>query len=178
MEINMVTEHHTVNMNQLPSTFDQIGDALFKALEGVGISRLGLSAAVLASAAMMSGCSPQNKSYWSSTYTNLPAPPAEARMQLGVSTEDDGTVFINYVVWDADRGEFARKDIHYTTTVMNPGSFQEAGGYKQKVYDGEVIYGDAIVDQKAGKIILSNGNVIDGKTGNIVSPEGEIIKQR
>jgi hypothetical protein len=172
----METEQDRGIKKQDSSSFEQMSDSLVKALESIGISRLGLSAALLATAAAVSGCSPQDKSYWSSTYTDLPPPPAEARMQLGVSTEDDGTVFINYVIWDAGKGEFARKDIHYTTTVMHPGSFQEAGGYKQKIHDGEVIYGDAIVDQKVGRIILSNGNTIDGKTGNILSADGEIIK--
>lgn len=174
----MAAEMRGIEKGSETSSFEQIGSSLVKALESVGITRLGLGAAVLATAAAMSGCSPQEKSYWTSSYTELPPPPAEARMQLGVSTEDDGTVFINYVIWDAEKGEFARKDIHYTTTVMHPGSFQEAGGYKQKVHDGEVIYGDAIVDQKAGKILLSNGNSIDGKTGNILNAEGEVIKPR
>lgn len=161
-----------------PSTWDSLGASLGGMLEKIGITRIGLGAVAIASAALISGCSPQDKSYWSNQYTDLPPPPPEARMQLGVSTEKDGTVFINYVVWDGENSQFARKDIHYTTTLAHPGQFQAAGGYKQKIHHGEVLYGDAIVDQKEKQIVLSNGNLIDGKSGNIIDREGTVIFER
>lgn len=109
--------------------------------------------------------------------TKLPPPPPEARMQLGVSTEDDGKVFINYVMWNADRGKFERKDIHYTTTFLEPGTFGQAGGYQQEIADGEVLYGGATVLQAEGRIVLPNGNYIEGKTGHIYSPSGTLVKK-
>lgn len=160
---------------QQPTAWEALGQSLGHALESIGITRTGVGVLLMGGAALLSGCSPQNKSYWNNTFTALPNPPAEARMQLGVSTEEDGTVFINYVTWNAESKQFERKDVHYTTTVTHPGSFSAAGGYSQKIHHGEVLYGDAIVDQHAGKILLGNGNSIDGETGNIFDKSGELV---
>ena len=152
-----------------------LGASLRRCLHKTGV---GLSA--LALAASLAGCSPQFKSYWSGTYTDLPPPPPNARLQLGVSTEQDGTLFINYVVWDAKAAKFVRQDIHYTTEkvggLANYGDFREMGGYRQPILDGEVLYGGAIVDQKSGNIILANGNKLDGASGNIFNPHGQLVK--
>ena len=176
--MDQVTESRGPESVPGKTTWESIGESLSNAFESAGLSRLGLGAVVLASAVMLGGCSPQEKSYLYSSYTDLPPPPAEARMQLGASTEEDGTVFINYVIWDGAAKEFVRKDIHYTTTITHPGTFSSAGGYQQNIHHGAVLYGDAIVNQKEGKIHLSNGNVIDGKTGNIQDASGRVLFER
>ncbi len=159
------------------ASWGSLGDSLGSALESCGVSRATLGTAVILGAALLTGCSPQQSSYWTGNYTKLPPPPATARMQLGVSTEDDGTVFINYVTWNKDSARFERKDIHYTTTSLAPGTFSQAGGYEQEIHDGEVLYGGAIVDQAAGKILFADGKYIEGKTGNIYAESGKLIKE-
>lgn len=154
---------------QHTSDFSSLGRSLRRAARAAGVSALGVAMGIAA------GCSPQEKSYWAGSFTKLPDPPANARMQLSTSTEQDGTVFINYIVWDASTNQFARKDIHYSTTFSGPGTFSECGGYSQKIRDGEVLYGGAIVDQANGKIILPDGKVIEGATGN-VKQGAEVVK--
>jgi hypothetical protein len=130
----------------------------------------------------MPGCSPQTKSYWTGAYTDLPEPPENFRLQTGSSTEDDGTVFINYVLWDQKHQKFYRADIHYTTeNRLLPGhssSFREMGGYKQRIVDGEVLTGGVIVDQASKTLILPDGNRVDGPTGNIFDKSGNLVKKR
>jgi hypothetical protein len=125
---------------------------------------------------------PQTRSYYGNVYTRIPDPPAEARMQLGVSTEADGSLFINYVVWDKESQRFMRKDIHYTSLkgvllTVNVGDFQAKGGYIQKIKDGEVLYGGAIVDQQQKVIHLPNGQKIYGPTGDIYDAQGNLSKR-
>ncbi len=141
------------------------------------IRKATLGATLAAGILGVSGCSPQVKSYWSGTYTNLPKPPASARAQLSISTEEDGTVFITYITWNGDKNRFERKDTHYTTTTLSPGTFSEAGGYVQEVRSGEVLAGGIIVDQKAKKLILPNGNFVDGPSGNILDKNNKIIQK-
>lgn len=151
--------------------FDEIGASLRNALKYVAV---GASAVALSTG--LPGCSPQQNSYWTGTYTTLPAPPDNARTQVGVSTEDDGTVFINYIIWDSATNDFKRQDVHYTTTFWGPGTFSEAGGYVQEIKDGEVLSGGIIVDQKAGVLLLPNGYRVDGKTGDVRDASGYVVK--
>jgi hypothetical protein len=145
-----------------------------------GMANLGTEVTLVALGLTLAGCSPQTKSYYSGSFTDLPPPPPDARLQLSVSTEQDGTVFINYVTWDQKSTSFVRKDIHYTSEKMlqlaNYGDFREAGGYKQTIRDGEVLMGGAIVDQAAHKILLPNGTAVDGPSGNIVNTAGQVLK--
>lgn len=136
----------------------------------LGVMLTGASVAV-------TGCSPQEKSYWTKSFTALPDPPSNARLQLGVSTEDDGKIFINYVVWDDRTNQFKRQDIHYSTTTLKPGTYFEMGGYEQRIKDGEVLYGGAIVDQANKKILLSDGNYVDGPTGDVFDAQGNLVKR-
>ncbi len=149
---------------------------------GMGLAALSLLAIGSCTAVNIIGFSPQQKSYWLGTYTELPPPPENARLQLSISTEDDGTIFINYVLWNPKKQQFYRADIHYTTVRKvlpgHSGHFREMGGYEQRILDGEVLYGDAIVDQEKKAILLTNGNVIDGPTGNILDKDGNIVKKR
>ena len=143
-------------------------------------NKVGAEATLVALGLTLVGCSPQTKSYYSGSFTALPPPPPDARLQLSVSTEQDGTVFINYVSWDKAEARFVRKDIHYTSEkfmqLANFGDFREAGGYKQRIHDGEVLMGGAIVDQASHKILLPNGTAVDGPTGNIIGARGEVLK--
>ena len=173
----------TADVEHQPST--DLADHSFARRIGDSLRALHLppakvGAALLGLAAVLPGCSPQNSSYYFGSFTKLPPPPPEARMQLGVSTEEDGTVFVNYVVWNDKASHFERKDFHYTSKklggTMNFGDFAAAGGYQQRIHDGEVLYGNAIVDQKAGRIIMQGGNYIDGRTGNTYSADGTLLK--
>jgi hypothetical protein len=135
---------------------------------------------VIAGITLLAGCSPKLKSQYFDEYTDIPAPPADARIQLSVSTEKDAEMTINYVVWDEGSKEFKRKDIHYsTTTRMGIGQhsdFQQRGGYLQSIRDGEVLTGGIVVDQLAGKLYLPGGNLLDGASGNVYKPNGELLK--
>lgn len=139
----------------------------------IGASTVGVSVGL----AGMEGCSPKASSYWFGSYSKLPDPPSDARLQIGVSTESDGAVFINYIVWDSSANLFKRKDIHYTTTTLHPGSFTEAGGYMQRILDGEVLASGAVVDQQRGVILLPGGLVLDGRSGDVMDKSGEIVKK-
>ena len=149
---------------------DAVGDLLSNTTIALG--------AVVLSAALIAGCSPQQKGWWGGDFTKLPAPPAESRLQIGVSTEADGTVFINYLTWDKDKSQFVRKDYYYTTEAVigHTSQFQEAGGYVQQVNDREVLVSGIIVDQKKGLLILPNGLNVDGRTGNIVNSDGKVVE--
>lgn len=170
-------EQKSTSREEPSAVWESISESLQSAFSAVGLSRAAIGAGVLVAAAALSGCSPQTNSYWTGSYTELPPPPPAARMQIGVSTEEDGTVFINYVMWNKDDGVFERKDIHYSTTMTNVSGFSEMGGYKQKIHDGEVLSAGVIVDQTNQVIILPNGNRIEGKTGNIVAPDGKVVKE-
>lgn len=154
----------------------QAGSSLFSLANKF---KLGIAALVVTTGLV--GCSPQTRSYYLGTFTDLPPPPPTARMQLETSTEEDGTVFINYVMWDAKQEKFFRKDIHYTSQKLmrqaNFGSYSEAGGYQQNIHDGEVLAGGAIVDQTNGRILLDGDRYIDGRTGNTYDGSGKIIKE-
>lgn len=141
------------------------------------LSSLVLPAVAVACIIAFARCTPQNKSYWNGTYTKLPEPPLDSRLQIGTATESDGKLFINYVVWDRKENIFKRLDVHYTTTLTAPGTLTEAGGYEQGIYDGEVLVSGAIVDQKKGVIILPGGQLLDGKTGDILDNQGAVLKQ-
>ena len=130
-------------------------------------------------AAAASGCSPKEMSYWTGSYTQMPDPPAAARMQTGVSTESDGDLFINYVIWNEQTNQFERHDIHYTAgkfgNTLQVGNFREAGGYKQRIMQGEILTGGAAVDQKAGVLRFPDGSWVDGPTGAYLSAKGDTI---
>jgi hypothetical protein len=142
-----------------------------------GVSRTLL---VLAGIATLASCSPKLKSQYFDEYTNIPAPPSDARIQLSVSTEQDAEMTINYVVWDKAAKEFKRKDIHYSTStrigIGQHSEFQQRGGYLQDIRDGEVLMGGIVVDQTTGKLHLPGGNLVDGATGNVFKPNGELLK--
>ena len=135
---------------------------------------------VLAGIAVLASCSPKLKSQYFDEYTDIPAPPADARIQLSVSTEQDAEMTINYVVWDSRGKEFKRKDIHYSTNtrigIGQHSNFQQRGGYLQDIRDGEVLTGGIVVDQSAGKLYLPGGNLLDGASGNVYKPNGELLK--
>lgn len=157
-----------------------LSGTLRAALDSIGLSPTTIGVGILSAAALFSsGCSPQSKSYWSGTYTPLPDPPASCRLVLNTSTEDDGTIFINYVEWDTKTDSFVRRDTHYSTkgVVGNWGDFKEYGGYEQKIRDGEVLVNGAIVDQAGKKIDIGNGRFVDGPTGNILDAKGNILKE-
>lgn len=173
-----IAEHQSLETIAADPVWKGLGDSLRNAVpEAIDspAARIG----VLGLALLVAGCSPQQKSFWGGSFTAVPAPPPEARMQLGTSTETDGNLFINYVVWDASKARFERKDIQYSTENiigLNNSKFSQLGGHIQHIADGEVLYGGAIVDQAAHKIILSNGNYIDGPTGNVHTANGELLK--
>ena len=151
-----------------------IQDALSSAWGKValGVASIGLAAAA-------SGCSPKELSYWTGNYTQMPDPPVAARMQTGVSTESDGDLFINYVVWNDTAKQFERHDIHYTAgklgNMVQVGDFREAGGYKQRIKHGEVLTGGAVIDQRAGLIRFPDGSRVDGPSGTYLSAHGDTI---
>lgn len=109
-------------------------------------------------------------------YTPLPDPPPEARLQLNVSSESTGHVFINYVIWDSQATCFKRRDIHYADTIFEPGQFREQGGFEQRIPHGEALAAGIVIDQKNGHILLNNGLRIDGPTGHLFDAEGRILK--
>ena len=156
--------------------FEELGHSLRDSLEKIGkFGTMGILAATI-----LTGCSPQERSFYLNQYVPIPKPPAEARMQLGISTEADGDVFVNYVVWNEKDNRFERKDVHYSSSRiingLNMFDYKEQGGYVQPILDGEVLYGNAVVDQATGKIILPGGNCIDGRTGNVITASGEVVK--
>ncbi len=118
-------------------------------------------------------------SFWLGTYTPIPAPPKEARMQMSLSTESGDHVFVNYLIWDKDQERFRRQDIHYATSngLINTNEFKERGGLVQDVHDGEILSGGVIVDQLRKRLILPSGYLVDGPTGNIMNKSGEVIKK-
>lgn len=163
-----------------PQESEQLSSSLRSALESIGLSPSTLGIGLLSVATLFTaGCSPQSKSYWTGAYTKLPDPPASARLVLNTSTEDDGTVFINYVEWNQKTSEFIRRDTHYSTKgiIGNYGNFSELGGYEQRIRDGEVLVNGAIIDQKEKRIDLGDGRYVDGPTGNIIDSSGKIMKE-
>ena len=158
------------------SFWSEVGESLRTAWNRAGLPT------VLAAGAIFGGmgCSPQSKSYMFDSFTELPAPPENARLQIGVSTEEDGTIFINYIIWNADKAEFVRRDIHYTSKkvlgMVNAGDFRQKGGYEQRILDGEVLSSGAIVDQERGVITLPSGLLVDGKSGSVMDAQGNVIK--
>lgn len=147
-------------------------------------SNLGLKALTFGAACAMlaTGCSPQEKSRMWGSFTQLPDPPPEARLQIGVSTEADGTLFINYVCWETNAQKFIRKDIHYSImsdhviAFIPNNSFREAGGYIQRIKDGEVLSGGQVVNQTGKTIMIGGGLFIDGPTGNVINQSGQVVK--
>lgn len=150
-------------------------------------SKLGQAARVLTVAlatagagfttASLTGCSPQTKSYYAGLFSQIPDPPKESRLRLDPSTESDGTLFISYVIWNDQEKRFTWKDIHYSTTRINRGSFKEMGGYEQRIRDGEVLPGGVIIDQENKRILLPSGLYVDGPTGDIKNAQGEVVKR-
>jgi len=128
----------------------------------------------LASALLGAGGS----SFWLGTYTPIPEPPPQARMQMSIATEGGDHIFINYLIWDKQANRFKRQDVHYATSngLINTNTFKERGGLVQEVHDGEVLYGGAIVDQLRHRLILPSGLMVDGPTGDIMDQYGRVVK--
>jgi len=166
----MKTVHHN------PNSFEQVGDSLRNAMNVLKVG------AVLGGAAIgLSGCSsPSGSSYRSGSYTTIPAPPAEARVQISLSTDEHDNVFVNYLCWDQKNSNFVRRDVHYSAArvggLAGYGNYTERGGYEQAIKDGEVLGSGVIVDQKNGKLLLRDGLSMDGRTGDITDPSGKVVK--
>ena len=168
------SEHHGLeNLGQsLRKICDSIGFKL--AVAGVGVS-------------MLAGCGPASPGFnsrYNNAYTQLPEPPVNARLQIGVTAhgrEDSYDILINYIEWNPQNSNFVRRDVHYsarnTTSSWNmyDDHFSEKGGYEQKIIDGEVLASGAIVDQKNGVILLPGGNIMDGPTGKVFAPDGKTV---
>lgn len=156
------------------NAFENIGISLRKCANKI----LPISIATVSILSLI-GCSPKYKSLLSGSYTNIPSPPAAARIQVGVSTESNGDVLINYICWDKDNSKFVRRDVHYTTGnwtgIGQSNEFQEKGGYLQSILNGEVLSGGIIVDQRQGRLTLPNGYYIEGPTGSIIDKEGKVV---
>ena len=118
-------------------------------------------------------------SFWLGTYTPIPEPPVQARMQMSVEAAGPGHLYINYLTWDNEAQRFKRQDVHYATSngLFTTNSFEERGGFVQEVHDGEVLYGGVIVDQLNRRLILPNALFMDGPTGNIMNGQGQIVKR-
>ena len=172
-----MTNH--VQMNEKPN--DNHDEGGLGSFSDVLRSKYALLGAVLAIGGALTGCSPKSKSYMSGAYTPFPEAPANARIQIGVSTESDGDVLINYIVWDSGSSSFLRKDIHYSAArwggLAGYGDFTERGGYQQKIRDGEVLSSGVVVDQKNSKLILSDGMILDGPTGKVIDKTGTVVKE-
>lgn len=122
---------------------------------------------------------PRGTSFWLGAYTPIPAPPPQARIQMGLETTGLGDVMINYLMWDKDANRFKRQDVHYSAFngLFKTNSFEERGGFVQDIRDGEMLYGGVIVDQKNGKLLLNGGGTMDGPTGNVFDQHGNLIKR-
>lgn len=170
-----------VDIQDHESVFEKIGDSLRKAYDSAGmkLALVGLGAVLLG------GCqaSPGMNSKYNNSYTSLPAPPANARLQIGVTAhghEDTYDILINYIEWNSSQDKFVRRDVHYSAYNQSgfggyDDHFTERGGYEQNIYDGEVLASGAIVDQVKKVIYLPGGNIMDGPTGKVFASDGRTI---
>ncbi len=122
---------------------------------------------------------PSGTSFWMGTYTPIPAPPPQARMQMSVETGGPAHLYVNYLIWDQKAQCFKRQDVHYAASngFFATNAYNERGGLVQEVNDGEVLYGGVIVDQLNKRLILPNALFMDGPSGNISDQQGRIIKR-
>lgn len=153
---------------------EDLGDSLRQ-----NLNRLG---ALAGAAILLAGCrSPSGQSYVNNAQIGVPMPPAEARITINISTDENDNLFINYISWDSASSKFVRKDVHYTATssaVLSTYSneFEQKGAYVQPIRDGEVLASGIIVDQEKGILLMPGGYTMDGKTGDILDKDGKIIK--
>jgi hypothetical protein len=122
---------------------------------------------------------PGGTSFWMGTYTPIPEPPLQARMQMSVETAGPAHLYVNYLIWDNQSQRFKRQDVHYAASngLFATNAFSERGGFVQDVHDGEVLYGGVLVDQLRRRLILPNSLFMDGPTGNILDGQGRIVKR-